>query len=91
MRFRTDFKFVKWRVSINDLLPFQFCLNFGNLCIYRGISSTLTMAVAPECFCFVEISVLQTFHYKGIELVLAVSISFAAIFTLVTLKPFVLC
>ena len=86
MKFNTDFKLVKWRVSINDLLPFQFCLNFGNLCIYRGVSSTLTMAVAPECFSLVEICVLQAYHYKGIELVIAISISSSV---LTTLKPFI--
>ena len=33
-------------------------------------------------------SVLQTFHYKMIKLVIATSISFAAGFTLITLKTY---
>ena len=55
MRFRTDFKRAKWWVSMNCLLSFQFCLNFGNLCIYRGVSSTVKVAVAAVCFCLIEI------------------------------------
>jgi len=38
------------------------------------------------CFCLVEIKCLQTYHYKGIMLVIAISVSFAAVFTLITLK-----
>ena len=40
---------------MNDLLSFQFCLNFGNLCIYREVSSTLKVAVAAVCFSLSEI------------------------------------
>ena len=40
---------------MNYLLSFQFCLNFGNLCIYRDVSSTLKVAVAAVCFCLIEI------------------------------------
>ena len=73
---------------MNYLLSFQCCLNSGNLCIYRDVSSTIKVAVAAVWFCLVEISVLQTFHYKGIKLVITISISFAA---LIISKPFILC
>ena len=43
---------------MNYLLSFQFCLNLGNLCIYRDVSSTLKMAAAVVCFCLVEIKCL---------------------------------
>ena len=46
MKFRTAFKRVKWGVSMNYLLSFQFCLNFGNLYIYRDVPSTIKVAVA---------------------------------------------
>ena len=76
---------------MNYLLSFQFCLNFGNLCIYRDVSSTSKVAVAAVCFCLVEMKccVLQRFHYRGIKLAIVISISFAAVFTLITLKPFI--
>ena len=86
MTFRTDFKHVKWPVSMNYLLSFQFSLKFGNLCIYRDVASTSKVAVAAVCFGLVEISALLTFHCKGIKLVIAISISLAAVFTLVTFK-----
>ena len=73
---------------MNYLLSFQFCLNSGNLCIYRDISSTIKVAVAAVWFWLVEISILQTFHYKGIKLAITISISFAA---LIILKTFILC
>ena len=39
---------------MNYLLSFQFCLNFGNLCISRDVSSTVKVAVAAVCFCLIE-------------------------------------
>ena len=39
---------------MNYLFPFQFCLNFGNLCIYRDVLSTLKIAVAAVCFCLIH-------------------------------------
>ena len=33
MKFSSDFKRVERLVSMNFLFSFQFCLNFGNLCI----------------------------------------------------------
>ena len=40
---------------MNYLFSFQFCLNFGNLCIYRDVSTTLKVAVAAMCFFDIEI------------------------------------
>ena len=49
---------------MNYLFSFQFCLNFGNLCIYRDVSSTLKVAVAAVCFCLIEIKCFaNTLHY----------------------------
>ena len=55
MKFRTDFKRVKRRVSMNYLLSFHFCLNLGNFCILRDVSSTSKTAVAAVCLFLVEI------------------------------------
>jgi len=35
---------------MNYLLSFQFCLNFGSLCIYRDVSGNLRAAVAAMRF-----------------------------------------
>ena len=43
---------------MNYLSSFQFCLNFGNFCIYHDVPSTLQVAVAAVCFCLVEIKCL---------------------------------
>ena len=52
---------------MNYLLFFQYCLNFGNLCIYREVSSTLKVVVAAVCFCLIEIkcfaNILSQGHY----------------------------
>ena len=41
---------------MNYSLAFQFSLKFGNLCIYRDVSSTSKVSVAAVCFCLVEIN-----------------------------------
>ena len=50
---------------MNYLLSFQFCLNFGNLCIYRDVSSTVKVAVAAVCFCLIEIKCLANILSQG--------------------------
>ena len=74
---------------MNYLLSFQFCLNFGNLCIYRDVSSAVKMTVAAMCFCLIEIKCLANIYHKGIMLVNVISISFATVFTLITLNTFI--
>ena len=46
-------------------LSFQFCLNFGNLCIYHDVSSTLQEAVAVVCFCLIEIKCFANILSQG--------------------------
>ena len=65
MRLRSDFEHVKWRVSMKYLLSFQFCLNVGNLCIYRDVSNTFNVAVAAVCFCLTEIRCFATILSEG--------------------------
>ena len=50
---------------MNYLLSFQFCLNFGNWCIYRDASSTLKVVVAAVCFCLVEIKCFANISLQG--------------------------
>ena len=47
------------------LLSFQFCLNFGNLCIDRDVSSTIKVAVAAVWFCLVEIKCSANISLQG--------------------------
>ena len=41
------------------------------------------------CFCLIEIKCLANIYHKGIMLVNAISISFATVFTLITLNTFI--
>ena len=60
---------------MNYLLSFQFCLNFGNLCIYRDVSSTLKVAVAALSFCLTEI---ECFANISLLISLLLDLAFAA-------------
>ena len=53
MKFRTDFKHVKRRVSMKYLLSFQFCLTFGHLVILSPRFKHFKGAVTAVCFCLV--------------------------------------
>ena len=57
------------------LFSFQFCLNFGNLCIYRDVSTTLKVAVAAMCFCLIEI---KCFANTSLHISLLLDLAFAA-------------
>ena len=62
---------------MNYLLSFQFCLNFGNLCIYRDVSITVKVEVAAVCFCLIEIVFCKHFTTRDY------------VFTLTTFKTFI--
>ena len=64
MKYRSDFQCVKWTVGMDYLFSCQFRLSFGDLCIYRDVSSNCKDGSCCGAFLTCSSSILRSFDTR---------------------------